>query len=346
MLPATGDSSIGNRRLYAKLVLHRLQTSEILSLPETHSDLSLSLPENDSVHPEMNHTPRPRHTEDHALLSMPESFARHQRLRAIAAGGENLYEPPNTAEAFARLEAAIDEVKFQGSMSEGKGLTIRRPRLRAIVATCQDLYEPPDTVEAFARLEAAIDEVKRHALASDKDDGQDHMLDPPNTAERFNRIESAIDEVLAGRNITTGPLRQAKRSEPDPHLSTPTVDPHHKEVAHLLRKRQLRFADQSTPAESNHLIENETREHIPSASACQCFCKHGPLQPRGEIHRSSNEFNQTPCVVDMTRHSLVELPISEAEGAERYDEVDVFQDDVAVQAFANRTYQSAREKYS
>ena len=75
-----------------------------------------------TLHAEMDSTQTPYGIEDRAPLYMPESVTRRQRLHAIAVGGENLYEPPNTAEAFARLEAAIDEVKFHGSMSEGQGL--------------------------------------------------------------------------------------------------------------------------------------------------------------------------------------------------------------------------------
>jgi hypothetical protein len=179
----------------------------------------------------MDLTQTPPGTEDRAPLFMPESLTRRQRLRAIAAGGENLYEPPNTAEAFARLEAAIDEVKYHGSMSEGQGLAIRRQRLKEIVATYNDLYEPPDTAEAFARLEAAIDEVKHHASANGNGSEHDQMLDPPTTAERFARIETAIDEVLAGHATSSETSQQ--------------------ETAHLLKKRQLQFADQSEPAEPN-----------------------------------------------------------------------------------------------
>ena len=181
-----------------------------------------------TLHAEMENTQTPQRTEDRRPLYMPESLARRQRLRAIAAGGENLYEPPNTAEAFARLEAAIDEVKFHDSMSEGQGLVARRQRLREIVATYQDLYEPPDTAEAFTRLEAAIDEVKRHASASYSNSGRDQMLDPPTTAQRFNRIETAIDEVLAGHTISPKGPRRVQELTSDPTMSTKDAGTDHK----------------------------------------------------------------------------------------------------------------------
>jgi hypothetical protein len=327
----------------------------------------------------MDHSPLSSVAEEHAPLDMSESLTRRQRLRAIVAGGENLYEPPNTVEAFALLEAAIDEVKHHGSTSKGEGLIARRQRLTGIVATCKDLYEPPNTAEAFARLEAAIDEVKRHASASNRDSGHDQMLDPPNTAEafarleaamdevkrqsptsgndsgqdqifdppdtaeRFSRIESAIDEVLAGHNTKT--TRQTKRSKSDPIFSTSNADTDHKAGAHLLRKRQLRFADQIVPAEFDHSI-GEPRKKTEVSVLARLFSKHISLSPSRENHKPSNGSNDSPGQVDITRyHSVVELPIREADDTEQHSDVDIFRDDDSVQAFANQTYLSAREKY-
>ena len=280
----------------------------------------------------MDHTQLSSRAEDRAPLLMPEKISKRQRLRAIAVGGENLYEPPNTAEAFARLEAAIDEVRCHGSMSEGQGLIARRQRLKEIVATYQDLYEPPDTAEAFARLEAAIDEVKRHALASGKDSGGDQMLDPPTTAERFNRIETAIHEVLAGHT----------------NLLIKGAGTDYKEAAHLLRKRQSRSAEQSESTRSTHSMDDPTRspgfpglKRKPHGYFSRC----GSLRPRSETYKPSNSYSPSSAQLDLTTHSAAELPISKAEGMEPNRDVDVFRDDDSVKAFANQTYQSAREKY-
>jgi hypothetical protein len=284
----------------------------------------------------MDHTQLPSDVEDRAPLFMPESFTKRQRLRAIAAGGENLYEPPNTAKAFARLEAAIDEVKFHGSMSEGQGLIARRQRLKAIVATYEDLYEPPDTAEAFARLEAAIDEVKRHATARRNDNAQDPMLDPPTTAERFNRIETAIDEVLAKHDTrTTQNPRRVQKSTSDPHLSTQAANPDRKESSHLLRKRPLQSADHSPPAEPNGSPGKPSHEPVFFSLR---------RRPRGYFCRCASLRPSTPGEADTITHSAVK-PISKAEATERNQDVDVFRDDDSVKAFADQTYQSAREKY-
>lgn len=282
----------------------------------------------------MDNTQLLRDAEDRASLFMPECLAKRQRLRAIAAGGENLYEPPNTAEAFACLEAAIDEVKFHGSMSEGQGLITRRQRLKAIVATYEDLYEPPDTAEAFARLEAAVDEVKRHASASNSVSGQDQILDPPTTADRFNRIETAIDEVLAGHDTRTQIPRRAKGARSNPDLSTKNASSDRREAMHLLRKRQLQSADHSTPAEPNGLTGKPLHEPVsPSLRS----------RPRGYFSR---RVSLRPCTpVDTITHGAVEAPVSKAEGTEQDQDVDVFRDNDSVKAFADQTYQSMRDKY-
>lgn len=74
-------------------------------------------------------------------------------LRNIRASRENLLGPPNTAEAFLRLEAALDEVKrqslvHQSGPEEGQ------------------LLDPPDTAERFFRIETAIDELLLEQQAS------------------------------------------------------------------------------------------------------------------------------------------------------------------------------------
>jgi len=320
--------------LPAKFTLAPLQNQQT-SVVATNTAFLFHTPEADSLHAEMDHTQLSSDAEDRAPLFMPESLTKRQRLRAIAAGGENLYEPPNTAEAFARLEAAIDEVKYHGSMSEGQGLIARRQRLKAIVATYEDLYEPPDTAEAFARLEAAIDEVKRHARARRNNYAQDPMLDPPTTAERFNRIETAIDEVLAEHDTRTQTPWRAKKSISDPHLSAQSSTSDCKEPSHLLRKRPLQSADHSTPAEPNGSPGKPSHETVSFSLR---------RRPRGYFTRHASLRPSTPGEADTITHSAVES-ISEAEATERNQDVDVFRDDDSVKAFADQTYQSVREKY-
>jgi hypothetical protein len=330
------NRSTGTTDYLQHCILHPSETNKLLWLPQTRTSSS-TLQETDPLHAKMDHTQLPSDAEDRAPLFMPESLTRRQRLRAIAAGGENLYEPPNTAKAFARLEAAIDEVKFHGSMSEGQGLIARRQRLKAIVATYEDLYEPPDTVEAFSRLEAAIDGVKRHASAIRAKSGQDPMLDPPTTAERFNRIETAVDEVLAEHDTRTQTPRRVQKSTSDPHLSTRAAcSGDRKEAAHLLKKRLLQSADHSTPAQPNGSPSKPSHEPVFFSLR---------RRPRGYFCRCASLRPSTPGEADMITHSAVEPATSEAEATERNQDVDVFRDDNSVKAFADQTYQSVREKY-
>lgn len=73
-------------------------------------------------------------------------YDERQRLRAIVARISDLLGPPNTAEAFARLEAAMDQAKLEDSRDKSSTSEHR-------------LLDPPTTAERFALIESAIDEV-------------------------------------------------------------------------------------------------------------------------------------------------------------------------------------------
>jgi hypothetical protein len=73
-------------------------------------------------------------------------LTQRQRLRAIVDRNADLFDPPNTAKAFARLEAALDEVKNHSSADSD-------------ITGQNDLLDPPNTAERFARIEAALDAV-------------------------------------------------------------------------------------------------------------------------------------------------------------------------------------------
>jgi hypothetical protein len=233
---------------------------------------------------EMDHTHLSRGFDSYAPPSIPERISSRFYLRANASSGEDLWDPPNTAVAFTRLEAAIDETK--------------------------DFYDPPDTVEAFARLQTAIDEDKRWGSVSEDGGRGIQMLEPPTTAERFFKIESAIDEVLVRPVTAARSSRRPKKSKSKREVSARAPASHSSEGMHVLRrKRQIRFA----PQDISHCSE-------------------------------------TASGVDMNTHNATELPASAHEvpygsNVEPYRDVDIFHSDDAVQAFANQTYQSAREKF-
>jgi hypothetical protein len=233
---------------------------------------------------EMDPTQLSHDLDTYAPPSIPERVSSRFYLRANTFGGEDLWDPPNTAATFARLEAAIDETK--------------------------DFYDPPETAEAFARLQTAIDEDKRWGSVGDDGHGDFQMLDPPTTAERFYQIESAIGEVLAGPTSTTRSSRRPKKSKPKLEASARVPASFPGEKSHVLkRKRQIQFAPQSM-----------------------------------------SHFSERAGEVDTNTHDITDLPTSEAavsygSNDEPDRDMDIFHSDDAAQAFADQTYQSAREKF-
>lgn len=87
------------------------------------------------------------------MLSASMMPTQRQRLRAIVDRNADLFDPPNTAEAFARLEAAMDEANYQSSVDSD-------------VAGQNDMLDPPNTAERFARIEAAMDAVFANSVTA------------------------------------------------------------------------------------------------------------------------------------------------------------------------------------
>jgi hypothetical protein len=90
-------------------------------------------------------TNSPQVSAAHTTPKMSISTQR-ERLRAIVDRNADLFDPPNTAEAFIRLEAALDEAKNHSSADSD-------------ITGQNDLLDPPNTAERFARIEAAMDAV-------------------------------------------------------------------------------------------------------------------------------------------------------------------------------------------
>jgi hypothetical protein len=290
---------------------------------------------------EMDHTQLSQALRTRAPLYTPRSYAGRQRLWPIVPSGEDLYDPPTTAKAFARLQAAIEESKSYGSV--GGNDSRENQILRAIVASGEDLYDPPITAEAFARLQAAIDEARYLGPASDNDDGGNQLLEPPTTAERFIMIESALDEALARPVTTPGRSRKPKKSRSAPRLYTST--PNTNIDAHLLRKRQLWWAQQATPAVFHHskdirlkdaTLLNPTRQQLVNAPR-------GGRSQLGYFWRRIGEVHINP-------HKPTERPSSETDAPHDSSNVprpdsDIFRNDASARSFADQTYEIARQKY-
>jgi hypothetical protein len=249
----------------------------------------------------------PHDLDTYAPPSIPERVSSRFYLRANTSGGEDLWDPPNTAAAFTRLEAAIDETKdFYDPPNTAKAFH----RLEIAIDETKEFYDPPETAEAFTRLQTAIDEDKRWGSASDDGHRGFQMLDPPTTAERFFMIESAIDGMLVQPVTTTRSSRRPKKSKPKLEASARVPASFPSEESHVLRrKRQIQFAPQSM----SHCSERA-----------------------GGVNTNA--------------HNITDLPTSEAavsygSNDEPNRDMDNFHSDDAAQAFADQTYQSAREKF-
>jgi hypothetical protein len=191
-------------------------------------------------------------------------------------------------------------------------MSTQRQRLRAIVDKNADLFDPPNTAEAFARLEAAMDEAK-HVSSADSDIvGKSDMLDPPNTAERFARIEAAMDAV-SSKSVTAAQTRR-----------------HRKRI-----KLETRFPVRLTRSQAQPCHGNDTGANSKLAT--------------GNSHQRS--VNDTDGLVND-----IGGPAEQAQGfastepahgsrRESQRDTDIFRSSVAIDEFANKAYQSAREKY-
>lgn len=91
--------------------------------------------------------------EGHQENSTYKLSSQRQRLRAIVDRNADLFDPPNTAEAFARLEAGMDEVSHRSSADSD-------------IAGQNDMLDPPNTAERFARIEAAMDAVFARSVSA------------------------------------------------------------------------------------------------------------------------------------------------------------------------------------
>ena len=91
--------------------------------------------------------------QERAAHATSKTSAQRLRLRAIVDRNADLFDPPNTAEAFARLEAGMDEVSHRSSADSD-------------IAGQNDMLDPPNTAERFARIEAALDAVFAKSVAA------------------------------------------------------------------------------------------------------------------------------------------------------------------------------------
>ncbi|KAM0696710.1 hypothetical protein Q7P36_003959 [Cladosporium allicinum] len=153
---------------------------------------------------EMN-SPQPTNKpRESAVHTTPPMLTQRQRLRAIVDRHADLLDPPTTAQAFARLEAAMDEANQHSSTDSD-------------ITGQNDMLDPPNTAERFARIEAAMDAVfsksvnttwtQRHRKKSKLRCAC--RFNPPIRKARRQRNASGSD---GSANETGGPAEQAQGS--------------------------------------------------------------------------------------------------------------------------------------
>jgi hypothetical protein len=191
-------------------------------------------------------------------------------------------------------------------------MSTQRQRLRATVDKNADLFDPPNTAEAFARLEAAMDEANHISSADSDIAGKNDMLDPPNTAERFARIEAAMDAV-SSESVTAAQTRR-----------------HRKTI-----KLETRFPVRLTHSQAQPCHGSDTGDNSKLGT--------GKLHQRS-VHDTDKLVNDIAGPAERAQEFAGTGPTHGSKRESQRD-TDIFRSSVAIDEFANKAYQSAREKY-
>jgi hypothetical protein len=191
-------------------------------------------------------------------------------------------------------------------------MSTQRQRLCAIVDRNADLFDPPNTAEAFAKLEAAMDEAKSISLADSNITGKSDLLDPPNTAERFAQIEAAMDAVSSKSVLATQTRRHRKRTKLEARIPV--------RLTH-------------SQAQPCHGSDTGDKSKLAMGDSHQRSVHHtdGIVNDVGGSAEQAQGFAGTDPAHGSNRESL--------------RDTDIFRSSVAIDEFANKAYQSAREKY-
>ena len=243
----------------------------------------------------------------------PASFKNHHPIRPALSNTQALSLPHLTHCMKVEMNSPQPTNKpRESAVHTTPPMLTQRQRLRAIVDRHADLLDPPTTAEAFALLEAAMDEANQHSSTDSDITGQNDMLDPPNTAERFARIEAAMDAVFSKSVNTTWTQRHRKKS-----------------------KFEMRVPVQPTHSQGQTRLGNQIRDNDKSSTLAlqqgNGNSRDGPANETGGLAEQVHAFASTST----THGSKLKSQHS-----------DIFRSSVAVDEFADKAYQSAREKYS
>jgi hypothetical protein len=215
-------------------------------------------------------------------------------------------------------------------------MSTQRQRLRAIVDRNADLFDPPNTAEAFARLEVAMDEAKQQSSSNSEIAGQNDTLDPPNTAERFARIEAAMDAVFAKSVSAAWTRRHQKKSKFETRVPIRDLGLRSTQDMHFRKAQPLRSSSSGASTQSQAQVYSDSNfkddDRLIARNLLERAVHDGDrlVNDSGDTAKDAHVFAGT----DTTNHSKHESR-----------DTDIFRSSVAMDEFANKAYQSAREKY-
>lgn len=220
----------------------------------------------------MDHAQRLRQSAGSTPRPMSRNSKTHQSLQTTAssAGDDDLFDSPETVEAFALLEAALDEANFSKS-----SLDLRQQK--------EMLFEPPTTAARFISIESAIGEPKSATGAN----SHAQISQKPATS-RFGSRHSRHSSSSSSSSSSLGPNVLRKRSLcPRPqsmsHSSTPATTASSTEIDFATGLgRSVDYTDRGRWLSMNFAIDSATSTTRTTSR---------PLKPIPEIsHRQSDIF--------------------------------------------------------
>jgi hypothetical protein len=226
----------------------------------------------------------------------------------------------------------------EGTAHTTPTMLTQRQRLRAIVDRNADLFDPPNTTKTFARLGAAMDEALQHSSADSDINGQNDPLDPPNTAERFARIEAAMDAVFTKSGTAAWTQRHRKMSKFETRAPVQGLGSRSTPVLHS------RIAQPPRSVTSGLLTQPQAQTHCDGKCRDNDRLAAGRLLERS-VHDSDGPVNEIGSSTQ-DAHASAGTGATHASKHESQRDSDIFRSSVSIHEFADKAYESAREKYS
>lgn len=210
-----------------------------------------------------------------------------QRLRAIVAKTSDLLDPPNTAEAFARLEAAMDQAKLEDTTGNDNAVEHK-------------LLDPPTTAERFALIESAIDEVlavSKHGSHSVRRSRRRHKSDPRLTTDAMELHRKQEMHLLRKQPCQMADLAaHANLAAPDISSTEgrPTTNEHHSTGSRMFQSPRDVYGPSKEPGrtvEGVHVLAR-TVPLPPSSDTVTFYNGQEELHQDTDIFRSGDAMKE------------------------------------------------------